>query len=213
MTTRLAGKDTVFLPFNRGTATAARATPTTPTAGTTAYLWEEVWERDTWLDILGRFVHLEVKERVEERQEGHARSDDLPPLPPARRRAQAAGGARKADGAGHNYLIQHSAGSGKTNTHRLARPPARQPARRRDKLVFDTVIVITDRRVLDQQLQDTIYQFEHKQGVVAEDRRRLEPNWPRRWTAGTQDHHHHAPEVLRSSLDKIERPARSGATP
>ena len=76
--------------------------------------------------------------------------------------------------------------SGKSNTHRLARPPPGEPARRRrTSKVFDSVVVVTDRRVLDKQLQDTIYQFEHKQGVVAEDRRGLARSSPRRWTSGT----------------------------
>ena len=95
------------------------------------------------------------------------REHDLPALPPARRRAEAGGGGASGRGPGSNYLVQHSAGSGKSNSiawlaHRLASLHDED-----DKKVFDSVVVITDRRVLDQQLQDTIYQFEHKQGVVA----------------------------------------------
>ena len=74
---------------------------------------------------------------------------------------------RRAEGAGHNYLVHALGRQREEQLHRLARAPAGQPARRqRDQKVFDSVIVVTDRRVLDQQLQDTIYQFEHKQGVV-----------------------------------------------
>jgi type I restriction enzyme R subunit len=165
MTTRLAGKDTVFLPFNKG-RDGGKGNPDNPTSGwKTAYLWEEVWHRDRWLDILARFVHLEVKEEI--RGGKKVRKESV--VFPRYHQLDAVGRlltAAKAQGPGHNYLIQHSAGSGKSNSiawlaHRLA--SLHDEA---DNLVYDAIIVVTDRRVLDKQLQDTIYQFEHKQGVV-----------------------------------------------
>ena len=164
MTTRLDGKKTVFLPFNKGRA-GGKGNPENPGGYKTAYLWEEVWQRDGWLDILARFAHLEVKDKVVDGQKTRVENLVFPryhQLDAVRKLVTAA----KASGPGRNYLIQHSAGSGKSNTiawlaHRLA--SLHDAA---DKLVYDSVIVITDRKVLDRQLQDTIYQFEHAQGVV-----------------------------------------------
>lgn len=164
MTTRLAGKATSFLPFNKGDGTAA-GNPANPDGYKTAYLWEQVLARDSLMDILGRFLHLETDEKmlggkkvVRERMI-FPRYHQLDCV----RKAEADA---RAQGAGRNYLIQHSAGSGKSNSiawlaHRLATLHTRD-----DRKVFDSVVVVTDRRVLDKQLQDTIYQFEHKQGVV-----------------------------------------------
>lgn len=165
MTTRLAGKDTFFLPFNKG-RDGGKGNPDNSVSGwKTAYLWEEVWERDSWLDIIARFMHLFVEEKVKNGKKVRTESIIFPryhQLDAVRKLLAAA----KANGPGTNYLVQHSAGSGKSNTiaweaHRLASLHDDQ-----DKLIFDSIIVITDRRVLDKQLQDTIYQFEHKQGVV-----------------------------------------------
>ena len=164
MTTRLAGKSTFFLPFNKG-RDGGKGNPDNPEGYKTAYLWEEVWERDSWLDILARFVHLEIKE---ERKGGKKIRKETIIFPryhqlDAVRRLLAVA---KTNGSGTNYLIQHSAGSGKSNSiawlvHRLASLHDDN-----DNLIYDGIIVVTDRRVLDKQLQDTIYQFEHKQGVV-----------------------------------------------
>lgn len=165
MTTRLDGKKTVFLPFNKGRADG-KGNPDNPAGGwKTAYLWEEVWQRDSWLDVLARFVHLEIGE---ERQGDKLVKKEAIVFPryhqlDAVRKLVAAAAAH---GPGRNYLIQHSAGSGKSNTlgwlaHRLSNLHDAG-----DRLVYDSVVVITDRKVLDQQLQDTIYQFDHAQGVV-----------------------------------------------
>jgi type I restriction enzyme R subunit len=164
MTTRLALKATSFLPFNKGDGTAA-GNPVNPDGYKTAYLWEQVLARDSLMDILARFLHLEVDERklgpktVRRETMIFPRYHQLDCV----RKAEADA---RAQGAGRNYLIQHSAGSGKSNSiawlaHRLATLHTRD-----DRKVFDSVVVVTDRRVLDKQLQDTIYQFEHKQGVV-----------------------------------------------
>ena len=164
MTTRLDGNKTFFLPFNKGNGTGA-GNPDNPNGYKTAYLWEEVWQRDSLLDILGRFVHLQVDEKTIGGKKIRKETMIFP-----RYHQLVAVRALEADakgkGVGHNYLVQHSAGSGKSNSiawlaHRLA-----SLHNAKDDKVFDSVIVITDRLVLDQQLQDTIYQFDHKQGVV-----------------------------------------------
>ncbi len=164
MTTRLDSKKTVFLPFNRGRA-GGRGNPENTNGYKTAYLWEAVWERESWLDILSRFMHSESREKVVAGQKVRVKNLVFPryhQLDAVRKLVAAAG----VGGPGRNYLIQHSAGSGKSNTiawlaHRLGSLHDGD-----DKLVYDSVIVITDRKVLDRQLQDTIYQFEHAQGVV-----------------------------------------------
>ena len=164
MTTRLDGIRTVFLPFNRGNGTGA-GNPDNPIGYKTAYLWEQVWQRDSILDILARFIHVQAEERTVAGKKIRKERMIFPRYHQLRCVRKAESHARER-GVGNNYLIQHSAGSGKSNsiawlTHRLASLHNTQ-----DKRVFDSVIVITDRRVLDKQLQDTIYQFEHKQGVV-----------------------------------------------
>src|SRR6266542_4629509 len=167
MTTRLAGTATHFLPFNKGHNGGA-GNPPDPHGRNyrTAYLWEEVLQRDSLLEMLARFLHLQIEEKRDD--QGRKVKKETIVFPrfhqlQAVRRLEAAA---RTEGPGHNYLVEHSAGSGKSNTigwlaHRLASLHNAQEQR-----VFDTVIVVTDRVVLDQQLQDTIYQFEHKQGVV-----------------------------------------------
>ena len=167
MTTRLAGGATQFLPFNRGHAGGAGNPPDAfGQQVRTAYLWQEVWARESWLDILARFIHLQVEEKKGEDGRRIRKESMVFPRYHQLQAVRALEAAAKADGPGQNYLVEHSAGSGKSNTiawlaHRLA--SLHDVA---DAKVFDSVIVITDRRVLDRQLQDTIYQFEHRQGVV-----------------------------------------------
>jgi type I restriction enzyme R subunit len=170
MTTRLEGGATRFLPFNRGSdpgATACGAgNPANPDGYATSYLWERVWERHAWLDILNRFVHVE-QARPGERGRVARRHAEL--IFPRFHQWDAVlwlEAAARDRGAGRNYLVQHSAGSGKSNTiawlsHRLA--SLHDAA---DLKVFDKVVVVTDRKVLDRQLQDTVYQFEHAHGMV-----------------------------------------------
>ena len=168
MTTRLKGKETVFLPLNRGHDHGA-GNPPTPGNWKTAYLWDEVLSADSLLDILQRFMHLEVKERQIAGDKGvrTIRKETMVfPRYHQLSAVRALVGHARDHGAGRNYLIQHSAGSGKSNSiawlaHRLA--SLHDGA---DQKVFHSVVVVTDRRVLDQQLQNTIYQFEHKTGVV-----------------------------------------------
>ena len=169
MTTRIDGSNTRFLPFNQGYHKGA-GNPPNPSGYKTAYLWETIWAKESWLDIVGRFLHLEqdtITLNGAGRQKTAVKKESLVfprfhQLDVVRKLTADA----KTNGAGHNYLIQHSAGSGKSNSiawlaYQLANLYNNQDAR-----VFDSVIVITDRRVLDQQLQDTIYQFDHVAGVV-----------------------------------------------
>ena len=168
MTTELNGGETRFLPFNQGNNHGA-GNPPVEGNWKTHYLWDEVLQADSLLEILQRFMHLEVKERQVTTDKGvRTRRRETMIFP----RHHQLGAVRKlvahakANGAGRNYLIQHSAGSGKSNSiawlaHRLASLHDEN-----DDKVFHSVVVVTDRRVLDQQLQSTIYQFEHKTGVV-----------------------------------------------
>ena len=167
MTTRLAGKATHFLPFNKGCDGAA-GNPPDPQGRTyrTAYLWEEVLERDSLLDILARFIHLQIHEKRDDRGRKVKTETMIFPRYHQLEAVRVLVDAAHGEGVGNNYLVEHSAGSGKSNTigwltHRLASLHDSEDSR-----VFDSVVVVTDRVVLDQQLQDTIYQFEHKRGVV-----------------------------------------------
>lgn len=167
MTTRLASKATFFLPFNQGDGGGA-GNPPDPAGRTyrTAYLWDEVLQRDSLLDLLARFLHLQVEEKRDEHGRRATAETLIFPRYHQLKAVRQLVASAQADGVGHNYLIEHSAGSGKSNTiawltHRLASLHDADSQR-----VFDSVIVVTDRVVLDQQLQDTIYQFEHKRGVV-----------------------------------------------
>lgn len=156
MTTRLAGDQTRFLPFNTGSAGPGRpgAADNPPSDGyQTAYLWEDVWQRDAWLDLLHSFVHAEDGSMLFPRfHQWHAVRSIL--------------AATRRDGAGVDRLIQHSAGSGKSNTiawtaHALSRLHGNN-----DQPIFDKVVVITDRRVLDRQLQDTVAGLDHTPGTI-----------------------------------------------
>ena len=178
MTTRLRGKETHFLPFNRGNNHGA-GNPPVEGNWKTHYLWDEVLQADSLLEILQRFMHLEVKEKQVKTDKGVRTVRKETMIFPRYHQLDAVRklvAHAKAEGAGRNYLIQHSAGSGKSNSiawlsHRLASLHDKH-----DEKVFHSVIVVTDRRVLDQQLQSTIYQFEHKTGVVEkidEDTRQL----------------------------------------
>ncbi|MCA0328486.1 MAG: DEAD/DEAH box helicase family protein [Actinobacteria bacterium] len=161
MTTRLAGEGTQFLPFNRGTVDGGAGNP--PAAkgkSATAYLWEEIFDRDTWLGIIGRFLHLETRTNRDPISGEVSKATTL--LFPRFHQWDAVtklSNAVSIEGPGARYLIQHSAGSGKTNSiawiaHRLARLQVD------NEKVFDSVIVVTDRNVLDAQLQDAIKQID-----------------------------------------------------
>ncbi|MBX7224139.1 MAG: DEAD/DEAH box helicase family protein [Blastocatellia bacterium] len=159
MTTRLHGAGTVFLPFNRGDGGGA-GNPVNPAGHRTAYLWEEVWERESWLDIIGRYL---VTKRDAKKKITAVIFPRYHQLDVTRKLLTAVAG----EGPGRKYLIQHSAGSGKTNSiawtaHFLADLHDAQ-----QRKLFDTVVVVSDRTVLDSQLQEAVFDFERVQGVVA----------------------------------------------
>ena len=159
MTTRLAGKDTYFLPFNQGSNGAGndggKGNPVNPDGYPTAYLWEDVFQKDSMMDIVQKFIMYQSKKKTLIFPRYH-QLDVVRKLVSDVRR----------NGAGHNYLIQHSAGSGKSNSiawtaYRLASLHDEQ-----DKPIFSSVVVVTDRTVLDAQLQETISGFDHTIGAV-----------------------------------------------
>lgn len=163
MSTRLAGAASVFLPFNRGCDGAA-GNPPNPAGHTTAYLWEAVWARESWLDILHRYLVTKLDERRQPKGVIFPRYHQLD----ATRRLVADVLVHAAAGdLGQRYLIQHSAGSGKTNSiawtaHFLAE--LHDAAHHK---VYDSVLVVSDRNVLDAQLQEAIFDFQRTTGVVA----------------------------------------------
>jgi len=166
MTTKLAGEKSHFLPFNRGTEDGGAGNPLNPAGSPSSYLWERVLQRDAWLNILGRFMYIKHESTTDPITGKTTKSSSL--RFPRFHQWEAVTHLTEAavvEGAGHRYLIQHSAGSGKTDSiawtaHRLARLQVE------NQKVFDSVIVVTDRNVLDAQLQDAIKQIDNDQGIV-----------------------------------------------
>ena len=160
MVTQLAGPATMFLPFNLGNEGAA-GNPMNPAGGhRTAYLWEQVWARESWLEILGRYL---IAQRDKKKQIEKIIFPRFHQLDVTRKLQVAV----LLDGPGGKYLIQHSAGSGKTNSiawtaHFLAELHDAQ-----HKKMFDTVLVVSDRNVIDAQLQEALFDFQRTTGVVA----------------------------------------------
>lgn len=166
MTTKLNGTKTFFLPFNKG-YNNGKGNPPVEGKIKTHYIWEDMLSRDSLLEILDKFVYLKVDE--DEDDEGNIKTKETLIFPRYHQRdaIRKILSHAKMFGPGQSYLIQHSAGSGKTNTiswlsHRLATLHNDQ-----NQSVFDGVIVVTDRKVLDKQLQKAVYQLEHKVGMVA----------------------------------------------
>lgn len=166
MTTELKGNETEFLPFNMGNDGAA-GNPPNPDGYATSYFWERILQRDTFLEIIGRYVHIERNEV--ELPNGERKKTEKIIFPRFHQWDCVSGlvSAAKHEKAGHRYLIQHSAGSGKTNSISWLSHQLSSLHDSGNRKVFDSIIVITDRNVLDAQLQDSIYQFEHKSGVIA----------------------------------------------
>lgn len=174
MTTKLDGKNTWFLPFNQGSNGAGndggKGNPANPDGYPTSYLWENVLQKDSMMDILQKFIHLQTKVDKQHLPDGTERTIKKKSLIFPRYHQLDVVRKLIADvrtnGAGHNYLIQHSAGSGKSNSiawtaYRLASLHDSE-----NNIVFASVIVVTDRKVLDAQLQDTISGFDHTKGVI-----------------------------------------------
>lgn len=167
MTTRLEGANTFFLPFNQGSNGAGnvggKGNPVNPDGYDTAYLWEQVLCKERLLEILHKYLHLQI----EYDDKGNVKSERM--IFPRFHQLDVVTKLLadvKENGSGRNYLIQHSAGSGKSNSiawlaHRLS-----GLHNHRDEKIFQSVIIVTDRRVLDSQLQNTVYQFDHVEGVV-----------------------------------------------
>jgi type I restriction enzyme R subunit len=184
VTTELRGKATRFLPFNTGSegpgrpGGAGNPPPTEPGKYATSYLWEEIWQRDNWLDLLERFVHL----HKEKDADGRTRKTIIFPRYHQWHAVKKLTEHAARHGAGHNYLVMASAGSGKSNTiawlaHRLSSlhtpsdpaeldPDARAAGLKPGTPVFDKVVIITDRRNLDAQLRETVGSFEQTAGLV-----------------------------------------------
>ena len=168
MTTRLEGDKTYFLPFNQGSNGAGcvggAGNPINPDGYDTDYLWKNVLCKERLLEILQKYLHLEI---VRDQKTGRILSERM--IFPRYHQLDVVTKLLadvKENGAGHNYLIQHSAGSGKSNSiawlaHRLS---GLHDAN--NEKIFQSVIIVTDRRVLDSQLQNTVYQFDHVEGVV-----------------------------------------------
>jgi type I restriction enzyme R subunit len=166
MTTKLAGQATQFLPFNRGSDEGGAGNPFNPDGHRTAYLWEQVWEREAWLDLLARFVYVDRPEKGSA-AEKRANTEIIFPRYHQWDSVRKLEAAARKDGAGRSYLIEHSAGSGKSHSiawlaHRLSSLHAST-----EHKIFDKVVVISDRRVLDKQLRDHVYAIEHVRGIVA----------------------------------------------
>ena len=158
MTTRLEGPQTRFLPFNKGNC-GGKGNPQNAKGHPTAYLWEYIWQRDSWLEILGRYM---VAERDTKRKIKGIIFPRFHQLDATRKlRASVL-----ADGAGGKYLIQHSAGSGKTNSIAWTAHFLADLHDEKHQKVFDTVLVVSDRNVIDTQLQEAIFNFERTTGVV-----------------------------------------------
>lgn len=173
MTTKLSGKDTFFLPFNQGSNGAGEVggvgNPVNPHGYATAYLWEKVLAKDSLMDILQRFMHLDVEKKkvVKNGNETTKVSSKLifprfHQLDVVRKLVDHV----RVNGSGENYLIQHSAGSGKSNSIAWLAYHLSSLHSVENKSIFSSVIVVTDRTVLDRQLQDTISNFDHVTGLV-----------------------------------------------
>lgn len=170
MTTRLAGDATFFLPFNMGNGhgvTAGAGNPAFEDKYSVSYMWEDILTKDTILDLISRFIFVAVNENVDEATGKVKRSESL--IFPRYHQLDAI---RKLladvreNRTAQNYLIQHSAGSGKTNTiawlaHRLTSLHDAD-----NKIIFDNVVIVTDRVVVDRQLQKAIMGMEHKAGLI-----------------------------------------------
>ena len=170
MTTKLAGEATFFLPFNMGNGegvTAGAGNPTFEDKYSVSYMWEDILTKDTILDLISKFIFVEVKEKVDDQTGKIKRSENL--IFPRYHQLDVI---RKiladvrVNRTAQNYLIQHSAGSGKTNSiawlaHRLSSLHDAD-----NKIIFDNIIIVTDRVVVDRQLQKAIMGMEHKAGLI-----------------------------------------------
>ena len=170
MTTQLQGDITYFLPFNKGSGgsgnVGGKGNPLVENDYQSSYLWKEVLVKDRLMEILQKYMHLQKEEKIDDKGDKYFKETMIFPRYHQFDVVTKLLADVKENGAGKNYLIQHSAGSGKSNSiawlaHRLSGLHNNQ-----DEKIFQSIIVVTDRKVLDSQLQATIYQFDHVLGVV-----------------------------------------------
>lgn len=159
MTTKLEGGKTRFLPFNQGNHGGA-GNPVSTTGHSTGYLWEQVWQRDSWLELIGRYM---IARRNKKKQISAVIFPRYHQLDATRKLRQKV----RAEGAGGRFLIQHSAGSGKTNSIAWSAHFLADLHDENDQKMFASVIVVSDRNVIDAQLQEALFEFERTKGVVA----------------------------------------------
>jgi len=165
MATKLEGSKTYWLPFNQGN-NKGKGNPIRKDGDyRTAYLWEYILQKDSWMEILQRFIHLQTDEVINNGKVYKKEKMIFPRYHQLDAVRSITQDVLKQD-SGKNYLVQHSAGSGKSNSIAWLAYRLTSLHNKANERIFDSIIVVTDRRVLDQQLQNTIYQFEHKQGVV-----------------------------------------------
>ncbi|MGG3043475.1 DEAD/DEAH box helicase family protein [Bacillus anthracis] len=173
MTTKLNGKDTFFLPFNQGSNGAGNVggagNPENFDSYATSYLWEYVLKKDTLMDILQRYIHLDREESIIVRNNKETKKISEKLIFPRYHQLDVVTklvADVKVKGSGENYLIQHSAGSGKSNSIAWLAYRLSSLHNKDNQNIFTSVIVVTDRKVLDSQLQDTISSFDHTKGIV-----------------------------------------------
>ena len=168
MATHLNGDSTYFLPFNKGTKAqgAGNDVPKDVNEYATGYLWNEVLTPDSLLNIVGNFIHLQIEEKEDWEGRKYKKESLIFPRYHQWKVVSKLVEDSLKEGTGQKYLIQHSAGSGKSNSIAWTAHQLSSLYDANNHKMFDSVIVVTDRTILDAQLQDTIYQFEHADGVV-----------------------------------------------
>lgn len=171
MTTRLQGTSTYFLPFNQGSNGAGnvggKGNPQIEDDYLTSYLWKRVLKKNSLMEILQKYMHLKVEDIKD--KDGKITGKKETMIFPRYHQLDVVTKLLedvKENGSGKNYLIQHSAGSGKSNSIAWLAHRLQSLHDKNDEVIFNSVIVVTDRKILDSQLQDTIYQFDHIDGVV-----------------------------------------------
>ncbi|WP_308497906.1 DEAD/DEAH box helicase family protein [uncultured Anaerobiospirillum sp.] len=171
MTTQLDKEETYFLPFNMGNGTGVNAgagNPIIPGKYSVSYMWEDILKKDTLIDLISHFIFVEITQKIDPLTDklGKPKERQIFPrfhqLDAVRRIIEDV----KVNKSSCNYLIQHSAGSGKTNTiawlaHRLVSQFDED-----DKVIFNTVLVVTDRVIVDRQLQEAVRKLDHKAGLI-----------------------------------------------
>jgi len=165
MTTKLQGRRTRFLPFNKGFK-EGRGNPVNPNGYKSSYIWEDLWSPQNILELISQFITLTKEEKEDERGRQYIEENIIFPRYHQRDTVKKLIADAKENGTGKNYLIEHSAGSGKSNTiswtaHRLSELHGKDA-----KSLFDGVIILTDRKILDKQLSSTVEQFSQVRGVV-----------------------------------------------